>query len=134
MRNVKELAVVFRRSPVTLSQAFRTSVTGEATLSRFLGALVILRAHQLRTSGLSWEITSQRLGFTRPTLHLKSKKWPGRTLKQLARTPRRHLLAKFISDHMQPLLDGDAPTRGDAPRRPVSATDPVLAGTRPSMS
>ena len=108
LRNVKELADVLRRSPVTLSQAFRTSVTGEATLAQFLGALVILRAHQLRTSGLSWEVVGQRLGFTRPTLHLRSKKWPGRTLKQLARTPRQQLLAQFASDHLQPLLHGNA--------------------------
>lgn len=107
-RNVKELADVLRRSPVTLSQAFRTSVTGEATLGQFLGALVILKAHQLRASGLSWEVVSWRLGFTRPTLHHKSKKWPGRTLKQLARTPRRQLLAEFTSHHIKPLLDGNA--------------------------
>ncbi|WP_419161128.1 hypothetical protein [Candidatus Palauibacter sp.] len=106
VRNVTELADVFRRSPVTLSQAFRRSRPGEATLGGFLGALVILRAHQLRTAGLRWEIVSQRLGFTRPTLHLKSKKWPGLTLKQLARTPRQQLIAKFVADHMQPLLNG----------------------------
>ncbi|WP_419941013.1 hypothetical protein [Candidatus Palauibacter sp.] len=109
VRNVTELADVLRRSPVTLSQEFRSSAAGNATLSQFLGALVILRAHQLRTSGLSWEVVSQRLGFTRPTLHHKSKKWPRRTLKQLARTPRQQLLAKFASDHMQPLLNGATP-------------------------
>ena len=107
VRNVKALAAALSRSPVTLSQAFRTSVTDETTLSQFLGALVILRAHQLRTSGLSWEAVSRRLGFTRQTLHLKARKWPGRTLKQLAQTPRQHLLAKFASDHMRPLLNGN---------------------------
>ena len=107
VRNVTELAAVLRCSPVTLSQAYRTSRhRATATLGGFLGALVILRAHQLRTAGLRWEIVSQRLGFTRPTLHLKSKKWPGLTLKQLARTPRQQLIAKFVADHMQPLLNG----------------------------
>lgn len=121
VRSVQALADALRRSPVTLSQAFRTSVTREATLSRFLGALVILRAHQLRTSGLSWKLVSEQLGFPRQTLHEKSKKWPGRTLKQLGRTPRQHLLAEFASDHMEPLLDGNAPAgrEGETPLRDV---------------
>lgn len=134
VRSVKALADALRRSPVTLSQAFRTSVTGEATLSQFLNALVILRAHQLRTSGLSWEVVSQRLGFTRPTLHRKSKKWPGRTLKQLGRTPRQYLLAKFTSDHMDPLLDGDAAAARDAINRRASSAESRLTDTRSSMS
>ena len=109
VRNVKELAHVLRRSPVTLSQAFRIGVSGDATLSRFLNALVVLRAHQLRNSGLSWVIVGQRLGFTRPTLHVKSKQWPGQTLKHLARVPRDHLMEKFVSGYMQPLLNRDTP-------------------------
>ena len=101
---VQALADALDRSPVTLSQAFRAAVTGEATLSQFLSALVILRAHQLRTSGLTWEAVSEHLEFRRPTLHSKSRRWPGQTLKQLARIPRQHLLARFSADHMEPLL------------------------------
>ncbi|MCY3700262.1 MAG: hypothetical protein OXH46_11655 [Gemmatimonadetes bacterium] len=134
VRRVQALADALGRSPVTLSQAFRTAVTGEATLSQFLSALVILRAHQLRTSGLSWEAVSRHLEFRRPTLHSKSKKWPGRTLKQLAQTPRQHLLAKFTADHLEPLLDGDAPARRDAPQRPASTVEPISPDPRSSMS
>ena len=134
VRKVQALADALRRSPVTLSQAFRTNVTGEATLGQFLSALVIVRAHQLRTSGLSWEAVSQHLEFRRPTLHGKSKRWPGRTLKQLARTPRQRLLAKFTADHLEPLLDGDAPARRDAAHRPTSIPEPISTDTGSSMS
>ena len=105
VRSVKRLAAVVGRSPVTLSQEYRSSVVGEATLSQFLGALVILRAHQLRTSGLRWETAAQRLGFTRTTLHRKAKKWPGGGLKQLAQTPRQRLHAGFFSNFVLTLLD-----------------------------
>ena len=129
VRNVKDLADLLRRSPVTLAHAFRIRVPGSATLGGLLAALVILRAHQLRSSGLSWKIVSERLGFTRPTLHLKSKKWPGLKLRKLAETPRQRLLAKFASDHMQPLLDGDSPPQPDAAQRTaertVSPADPI---------
>ena len=111
VRTVKDLAAAIRRSPVTLSQAFRAGVVGDATLGRFLSALVILRAHQLRTSGLSWEVVESRLDFGRRTLHRKSKNWPGLTLGQLARTPRQDLLARFAADHMHPLLNGSAADR-----------------------
>ena len=117
VRNVTELAAVLRCSPVTLSQAYRTSVTGDTTLGGFLGALVILKAHQLRAAGSSWKIVSQRLEFTRHTLHRKSKKWPGRTLKELARMPRQHLRAKLIVDHVQPLLNRSALARRGAAQR-----------------
>ena len=105
VRSVKELAAVSRCAPVTLSRAFRRHAGGHVTLRQFLGALVMLRAHQLRTSGHNWETVCRRLGFSRQTLHDKSKQWPGRTLAQLARTPRQELLAQFTSDHVQPLLD-----------------------------
>jgi len=105
VRSVKELAAVSRCAPVTLSQAFRRHAGGHATLRQFLGALVMLRAHQLRTSGHNWETVCRRLGFARRTLHGKSKQWPGRTLGQLARSPRQELLAQFASDHVNPLLD-----------------------------
>lgn len=134
VRSVKTLAEALGRAPVTLSQAFRKSVAGDATLSQFLSALVILRAHQLRTSGLSWEVVGERLRFTRPTLHRKSKQWPGRTLKELARTPRQHLLAAFVADHMQPLLNGNAPAWRNAARRPASTTEPTFTDARSSMS
>lgn len=133
VRSVKTLAAARGRAPVTLSQAFRKSVAGDATLSQFLSALVILRAHQLRTSGLSWEAVGQRLGFTRPTLYRKSKKWPGRTLKHLARTPRQHLLAEFISNQMRPLLPGNASVLRDAVERTDSVAGAALDGGRSRM-
>lgn len=106
VRSVTELAAGLRRSPVTLAQEFRASVTSEVDLCLILGALVILRAHQLRSSGRSWEAVGRRLGFTRTTLHRKSKKWPGSTLKELAETPHGELLARFMSDFGRPLLNG----------------------------
>ena len=105
-RSVTELAAALRRSPGTLSQEFRASVTSEVDLCLFLGALVILRAHQLRTSGHPWEAVGRRLGFTRTTLHRKSKKWPGVTLKELADTAHGELLARFASDFERPILNG----------------------------
>lgn len=77
VRSVKTLAGARRCAPVTLTQAFRKSVTHKATLSQFLSALVILSAHQLRTSGFSWKVVGPCLGFTRPTLHNRPKKWSG---------------------------------------------------------
>lgn len=106
VRSVAELAAALRRSPVTLSQEFRASVTAELNLRLFLDALVILRAHQLRASGRPWEAVGRRLGFTRTTLHRKSKKWPGLTLKGLADTAQEELLARFVSDFERPLLNG----------------------------
>lgn len=133
VRSVKALGDTLRRSPVTLSQAFRASITGETTLSQFLGALVILRAHQLRTSGLSWEVAGRRLGFTRPTLHRKSKKWPGRTLKQLGQMPRQRLLAKFASNQIQPLLHGNASALRDTAERTASVAEWALDSGRPRI-
>ena len=106
VRNVKELAAVIGQLPGSLSQAFWRRAGGHVTLRQFLGALAILRAHQLRTSSRNWETVCRDLGFARRTLHEKSKQWPGRTLAQLARTPRQELLAQFVSDHVRPLLDG----------------------------
>lgn len=106
VRSVTELAAALGRSPVTLSQEFRASVTTEHKLRLFLDALVILRAHQLRASGRSWEAVGRRLGFTRRTLHRKSKKWPELTLKGLANTAPEELLARFVSDFERPLLNG----------------------------
>jgi hypothetical protein len=111
VRSVGELAVAVGCAPVTLSQAFRRHVNGHVTLRQFLGALVILRAHQLRTSGFNWDTVCRNVGFTRPTLHSKSKQWPGQMLGQLARTPRQELLARFVSDHVHPLLDGRGSSR-----------------------
>jgi len=105
VRSVSDLAGFLRCSPVTLSQSFRKNVTGESTLRGFLGALVVLRAHHLRTSGCSWEVASRRVGFTRSTIHERSKRWPGLPLSQLAQVSRERLVAQFISDHMKPLLN-----------------------------
>ena len=111
VRNLQELAAAIGRAPVTLSQAFRSRTGGDMTLRQFLGALVILRAHQLRTSGRNWETVCRHVGFARRTLHGKSKQWPGRTLAQLAPTPRKELLAQFVSDHVHPLLSGRGSSR-----------------------
>lgn len=54
VRNVSELAGVVGSARVTLSQAFRKSVTGESTLRDSHNASVVLRSHHLRTSGCSW--------------------------------------------------------------------------------
>ena len=104
VRGVKELADAVRSSPITLSHEFRKSADGAANLSQFLSALTVLKAQELRLSGLSWDAVAGRLGFTRQTLHNKSTRWPGSTLKQLARTRQAPLLAKFISDFSKPLL------------------------------
>ena len=111
VRNVEELAAAIRRAPATLSRAFRHRAGGRVTLRQFLGALVILRAHQLRTSGRNWEAVCRHMGFARRTLHGKSKQWRGRTLGELARTTRQELLAEFVSDYVHPLLGGLASER-----------------------
>ncbi|MXW66131.1 MAG: hypothetical protein F4Z72_03815 [Gemmatimonadales bacterium] len=104
VRSVQELACTVRCSHVTLSQEFRKSVAGRTTLARFLRALVILRAHELRSAGLVWDRVAGRLWISRPTLHRQSMRWPGRTLGQLATTSRQHLLAEFVRDFTRPLL------------------------------
>ncbi|MYE33901.1 MAG: glycosyltransferase family 1 protein [Gemmatimonadales bacterium] len=104
VRSVRELASAVRYSHVTLSQEFRKSVAGRTTLARFLRALVILRAHELRSSGLVWDRVAGRLWVPRPTLHRQSMRWPGCTLGQLAATSRQHLLAQFARDFARPLL------------------------------
>lgn len=107
VRSVKELAAAVCRSPVTLSQQFTANVDGPATLSRFLCALTIVRAHQLRASGLKWEAVGQELGSSRCTLHRKSLAWIGRTLKQLERDSHEQLLAILVSDCVRPIVDVD---------------------------
>lgn len=101
---VRKLASAVRSSDVTLSQQFRESVGGRTTLARFLRALVILRGHQLRSSGLGWDRVAGRLRLPRQTLHRQSKEWPGRTLSELATMSRGELLARFVSDFVRPLL------------------------------
>jgi AraC-like DNA-binding protein len=101
---VRKLASEVGSSPVTLSQQFRKSVGGRTTLARFLRALVILRAHQLRSSGLGWDRVAGRLRLPRQTLHRQSKEWPGRRLGSLTTISRGQLLARFVSDFVRPLL------------------------------
>ncbi|WP_419167036.1 hypothetical protein [Candidatus Palauibacter sp.] len=105
-RSVKDLAGAVSYSPAALSRQFRESVATRATLSQLLSALVIVRAHELRASGLGWKAVSQRLGFVRQTLHRKSRRWPGSTLTQLQRIPRAQLMARFVADLVRPLLSG----------------------------
>ena len=104
VRNVSELADAVGCSPVTLFQEFRRRSGGHTTFNRFLGALVILRAHQLRDSGLNWKTISGLLGFDRGTLNRKSKTWPGRTLRELERLAPDELLQEFVAEQLGPLL------------------------------
>ena len=106
VRSVTELAAALQRSPGTLTQEFRESVTSEVDLRLFLDALVIIRAHQLRTSGRPWEAVGPHLRLTPTSLYRKSKKWPGVTLKELADIPHGELLSRFASDFERPILDG----------------------------
>ena len=105
VRGVKELAEAVSRSPTTLSEQFRESVGATANLSGFLSALTVLKAHELRLSGVDWDAVAKHLGFTRQTLHNKSTRWPGSTLKQLARMRQAPLHAKFLAEFAQPLLN-----------------------------
>ena len=105
VRGVKELAAAVCCSPTTLSEEFRERAGGAANLSQFLSALTVLKAHELRLSGLDWEAAAKHLGFTRQTLHNKSTRWLGSTLKQLARMRQAPLHAKFMADFAQPLLN-----------------------------
>lgn len=104
VRNVSELADAVRCSPVTLFQEFRGRSNGGTTFNRFLGALVVLKAHQLRDSGLNWKTVSARLGFDRGTLNRKSKTWPGCTLSELERMRPNELLQQFVAEHLESLL------------------------------
>ena len=115
-RNVMELADAVHCSPVTLFQQFRQRVAEPATLNRLLGGVVILRARQLRDSGLDWKTASARLGIHRGTLNRKSKTWPGCTLGDLDRIAPDQLLAAFATQHVRPLLEG--PTSRDGNLRP----------------
>ena len=110
-RSVKELAAADRYSPITLSKAFSAWHDGRTTLSRFLEALVILRASQLRSSGMNWKSVSARLGFARETLQRKSKRWPGCTLVQLEKVPPDRLLAALVEQYLQPTRPGDPRNR-----------------------
>ena len=101
VRNVKALADAVHYSPITLSKAFSTWRGGRTTLSRFLNALVILRAKQLHSVGHGWKSVSARLGFTRETLQRKSKRFTGHTLGQLARLSPDQLLLDLVSDFLR---------------------------------
>lgn len=111
VRSVKELAAATGNSPITLSKAFSRWQHGRTTLSQFLQALVILRAMQLRSSGMNWKRVSPRLGFALETLHRKSKRWTGRTLRQLEQVPPDRLLTALVEQYLQP-------QRSDDPRNP----------------
>ena len=104
VRNVKELAAAVSCSPPTLSKAFRERAGGAITPRQFISALTIVKAHQLRLTGLSWDAVAHRLELARQTLHNRSTRWPGCTLKQLARIRQAPLLEKFFADFARPLL------------------------------
>lgn len=110
-RSVKELAAAVRYSPITLSKAFSTWHDGRTTLRRYLEALVILRARQLRSSGMNWKRVSRHLGFARETLQRKSKRWPGCTLVQLEKVPPDRLLAALVERFLQLARPGDSGNR-----------------------
>ena len=111
VRSVKELAAATGYSPITLSKAFSGWQHGRTTLSQFLEALVILRATQLRSSGMNWTRASTRLGFALETLQRKSRRWTGRTLVQLEQVPPARLLTALVEQYLQP-------PRPDDPRTP----------------
>ena len=102
VRSVKELAAATGYSPITLPKAFSRWQHGRTTLSQFLEALVILRARQLRSSGMNWRRVSARLGFPDETLQRKSKRWTGRTLRQLERVPADRLLTALVEQYLRP--------------------------------
>jgi len=107
VHSVGALAAAMGSSPVTLSHEFTARVNGGATLCRFLSALVILRAHQLRLSGSSWTNAGGRLGFPRRTLNRKAHTWPGHSLADLERITPDRLLSAFVEEYVRPLLDRD---------------------------
>lgn len=111
VRSVKELAAAVRYSPITLSKAFSNWQHGRTTLSQFLEALVILRARQLRSSGMNWKGVSPHLGFARETLQRKSKRWPGCTLVQLEKVPHDRLVAALLERFLQPTRPGNSGNR-----------------------
>lgn len=111
VRSVKELATATGYSPITLSKAFSRWQHGRTTLSQFLEALVILRAMQLRSSGMNWKRVSPRLGFALETLHRKSKRWTGCTLVQLERVPPDRLLTALVEQYLRPPQPGDPPNQ-----------------------
>ena len=102
--SVGALAAAMGSSPVTLSHEFTARVEGRTTLCRFLSALVVLRAHQLRLSGISWTTAGRRLGFARRTLSRKSRIWPERSLADLERISPDRLLSAFVEEYARPLL------------------------------
>lgn len=108
LRNVTALAAATSTTTWTLSRSFRGAVGSGATIKQFVSALVILRAHQLRASGRDWDAVGRHVGFPRQTLHRKSMRWPGCTLKQLERMPHASLMARFNSELVRPLLDASA--------------------------
>ncbi|MYE34951.1 MAG: helix-turn-helix transcriptional regulator [Gemmatimonadales bacterium] len=110
MRSVNELAAAVRYSPITLSKAFSDWQGGRTTLSQYLEALVILRARQLRSSGMYWKSVSPRLGFARETLQRKSKRWPGCTLIQLEKAAPDRLLKALVEQYLRPTRPGDPKT------------------------
>ena len=105
VHSVKELAFAVRCSPTTLSHEFRARVNGEFKLSGLLSGLAILRAQQLRRSGSSWENVAASLKCDRRTLARRSRRWPGCKLRELERWVPEQLLAAFVSEYVQPLLD-----------------------------
>ncbi|MDE2879277.1 hypothetical protein [Candidatus Palauibacter soopunensis] len=107
VHSVGALATAMGSSPVTLSHEFTARVNGGATLCRFLSALVILRAHQLRLSGSSWTNAGGRLGFARRTLNRKAHTWPGHSLADLERIAPDRLLSAFVEEYVRPLLGRD---------------------------
>ena len=127
VHRVRKLASAVGSSPVTLSQQFRKSVGGRTTLARFLRALVILRAHQLRSSGLGWEQVAGRWLVTRQTLHRRAEEWPGRRLSELATMSRGELLARFVSDFVRPLLAERTGPQLIGGREPANAVSCPLA-------
>ncbi|WP_419949102.1 hypothetical protein [Candidatus Palauibacter sp.] len=126
---VRQLALAVGRSPVTLFQQFGALARGRTTLNRFLSALLLFRAHQLRETGLSWKAVCERLGVRRDTLNRKAKAWPGRSLTDLERMNSEELLLTLTADHLRPLFDPALPGAGG---RHPPPTAPPGTDTAPS--
>lgn len=107
--DVVELAKATGCKRVTLFQQFKTGREGSTTLSAFLGGLSVLRAHELRRSGMSWRRVVKAAGISAAALTRRVESWPGGQRADLERMSPDVLLAAFVAAHVQPLL---APNSG----------------------
>lgn len=126
--DVVELASATGCKRVTLFQQFKTGREGSTTLSAFLSGLSVLRAHELRRSGLSWKRIAKATGVSVATITRRARSWPGGPRTDFERMSPDALLAAFVAAHVQPLLaPNSGQENGHRPRpnpeeRPASTT------------